>query len=188
MEDAYVISESLAKETTTDTIKEVFVIVPPETKVLKLENEIGKETNLNETLIEFAYEEDVENYLLAHELDLAGEDGESIITGRSNAIALKSPGGEIVDIKIEINDKSKSDPQLLNLHKKLVERVMKIKERLEEGKTDKNIRIAASDNIDSNFFKIGGHKHKGQEFRGVKIVFLIKTPKPLREGDKCANR
>ena len=48
MEDAYVISESLAKETTTDTIKEVFVLVPPETKVLKLENEIGKETNLND--------------------------------------------------------------------------------------------------------------------------------------------
>lgn len=59
-----------------------------------------------------------------------------------------------------------------------------IHNRLLQGKNNKYDQLTASDNLDTAFYKIGGHKQKGQEFRGVKVSYLIKTPKPLRVGDE----
>lgn len=187
-EDAYVVSEDIAETTTTDTVKELFCIIPPETKVFQLEKQLGRITDPGESLVEFAYEEDLNNYMLANEFDVDGDELETILGSGSNSIFLKSPGGEIVDIKIYINDKIKSDPQLIQFHKELSQRIQQIKEKLIRGKNDKYGILTSSDNLESSFIKIGGHKQKGQEFRGVKISYLIKTPKPLREGDKIAPR
>jgi len=96
-EDAYCVSNSLCNSTTTDTIKEVYVIVPPETKVLQLEKELGKKTQAGETLVEFIYEENLQNYMLAHEFDVDSDDLETILGSGNNSIFLRSPGGEIVD-------------------------------------------------------------------------------------------
>lgn len=183
-EDAYVISDNIANTTTTDTIKEISIIIPPETKVFQLEKQLNKETTPGETLIEFAYEEDINNYMLANDFDVESDEIETILGSNNSSIFLKSPGGEIIDIKIYINDKLKSDPQLISLHKELVKRTEEIRQRLKRGRTDKFEEMTASDNIESKFFKIGGHKQKGNEFRGVKVVYLIKAPKPIRVGDK----
>lgn len=183
-EDGYVISDKLADETTTDTIKEVAVIVPPETKVFKLEDEIGKITKAGDDLLEFAYEEDVNNYLMANEFDIDDDEVDTILGSKSNSITLKSPGGKIVDIKVFVNDKLKSDPALIQLYKKLVDRVNTIRDKLKQGKVNKYEELTASDNLESHFFKIGGHKQKGQEFRGIRVSYLIKSPKPLRVGEK----
>ena len=112
--------------------------------------------------------------------DLEGFFGEG-----DNTIKLKSPGGNIIDIKVYINDRSHSDPSLIKLHKALVSRMTDIHNRLLKGKVNKYDQLTASDNLDTTFFKIGGHKQKGQEYRGVKVSYLIKTPKPLRVGDRC---
>lgn len=187
-EDAYVCSESFCQETTTDTMKEISIIVPPETKVFKLEKQFNKNTEPGETLVECAYQEDIDSYLMANDLDIDGDEVETILGSTNQSIMLKSPGGEIIDIKVYINDKLKSDPQLITFHKELTKRVEAIRKKLSFGKTDAFEVMTASDNIDSKFFKIGGHKQKGNEFRGVKIVYLIKTPKRLRVGDKIAPR
>lgn len=187
-EDGYACSSHLAETTTTDTLKEVFIIIPPETKIFKLEKEFGKQTENGEDLIEFSYEEDLNTYLQANEFDVDDDDVETAISSKSHSITLKSPGGEIVDIKVYINDKIKSDKSLIDFHKELVARVTSIHNRLKKGKTNKFDELTASDNLDTSFYKVGGHKQKGQEFRGIKVSYLIKTPKPLRIGDKIAPR
>ena len=78
----------------------------------------------------------------------------------------------------------KSDSSLIKLHKALVARMTDIHNRLLVGKNNKYEQLTASDNLDTAFYKIGGHKQKGQEFRGVKVTYLIKSPKPLRVGDE----
>lgn len=189
-EDGYALSSKVAESTTTDTLKESFIIIPPETKVFKLEDQIGKMTNPGDELVEFAYEENLDNYLLANEFDIDGddEDVDTLFGSKSNSITLNSPGGEIVDIKIYINDRNKSDPTLIQLYKKLINRNEQIYGKLTKNTVTKEETLKASDNLDTSFYKIGGHKQKGQEFRGVKVSYLIKTPKPLRVGDKIAPR
>jgi DNA-directed RNA polymerase beta subunit len=187
-EDGYVISKNLADETTTDVVKEIHLIIPPETKVLKVEGQIGKMTERGEILVEFSYDDDLEEYLQAYELDLELEDGENVISGGKSSIKLPSPGGEIIDIKVQVNDKLKSDKQLIELHKDLVNRIENIKSRLEKGKRDSKDKIRAVDNLDTKFFKVGGQKYKGQEFKGIRVSYLIKVPKSLRVGDKLASR
>ncbi len=163
-------------------------IIPPETKVLNLETKIGKETNHHDVLCEFTYEQDIDEYLAAYELDIDADEGDQVISSGRNSLKLASPGGEIVDIKVEVNDKLHSDKRLIELHKQLVDRTKSIKTRLEKGKIGSKEQIRAADNLEMKFFKVGGHKYKGQEFKGVRVSYLIKTGKPLREGDKLANR
>ncbi len=184
-EDGYAISDKLANNTTTDTVREVSIIVPPETKVFHVEGEIGKKTESGEDLVEFSYEEDLSNYMLANEFDVDDDELEGFFGEGDNTIKLKSPGGEIIDIKVYVNDKMKSDPQLIKLHKALVSRMEDIHHRLLKGKNDKYSQLTASDNLDTAFYRIGGHKTKSQEFRGIKVTYLIKSPKPLRVGDQC---
>ena len=188
-EDGYCISDDVAKTTTTDTIREVSIIVPPETKVFQLEENIGKMTTSGDNLLEFAYDEDLNSYLLANEFELDGDDEtETMIGARNNSIVLKSPGGKIIDIKVYVNDKLKSDASLIRLHKNLVGRMNGIHMKLKKDKVNNYEELTASDNLDTSFYKIGGHKQKGQEFRGVRVVYLVKEPKPLRSGDKIAPR
>lgn len=187
-EDAYVLSDKIASTTTTDTLKEISVIIPPETKVYQLEKEIGKDTKPGEDLVEFAYDMDVSSYMTANDFDLDSDEVETILGSSNNSIYLKSPGGKIVDIKIFINDKLKSDPQIIKFHKELVNKTKAIEEKLAQGKSSLEDQLSASDNLEKDFFKIGEHKQKGIEFRGARIVYSILQPKPVRVGDKIAPR
>lgn len=191
MEDAYVVSEKFASETTTNTIKEVSIIVPPETHVLQLVDQIGKQTEMNEPLVEIVYDDDLTGYSAQNNPEGSGEDDgptEELLNGKSDSIVLHSPGGEIVDIKIYVNNKQHVDKKLLKLHRDLSERTLNIKARLERNRRSKADQISAVDNLDMSFIQVGKHKSKGMEFRGVKIIYSIKIPKELREGDKMANR
>ncbi len=187
-EDGYVISDDLANNTTTDVVKEVAITILPETKILSVESELGKNTELNDVLIEFAYEENLEDYLTAVEFDLESDDEVSIVGGGHDSIKLLSPGGEILDIKIEINNRNKTDKRVVDLHGSLVKRIQNIQKRLEKGKKNQADKIKATDNLEKKFFKIGGHKYKGQEFQGARISYLVKHPKELKMGDKVASR
>lgn len=137
-------------------------------------------------MVEFSYEEDLTNYMLANEFDVDDDELEGFFGEGDNTIKLKSPGGEIIDIKVYVNDKMKSDPQLIKLHKALVSRMEDIHHRLLKGKKDKYSQLTASDNLDTTFYRIGGHKTKGQEFRGIRVSYFIKSPKPLRVGDETS--
>ena len=161
-EDAYVISDRITETTTTDTLKEVSVIIPPDTKVFKLEKELNKQTNPGDVLVEFAYEEDISNYMLANDFEIDSDEVETILGSNNSSIFLNSPGGEIVDIKVYINDRLHSDRQLIDFHKELVNRIENIRNKLKEGKTTKFEELTSSDNIESKFFK---------------------KPKPLRVGE-----
>ena len=97
--------------------------------------------------------------------------------------------GEIVDIKVFLNNKKNVDRQVVLLHSQLVNSTKDTISKLEENYTNENDKIKASDNISSKFFKIGGHKLKGgKEFTGARIVYLIKQKMPLFSGDKLASR
>jgi DNA-directed RNA polymerase beta subunit len=196
-EDAYCVTEQFSERTTRDILKEIQVIIPPEVKILKLQKKTGKMITKNDVLVEFQYPLGLSNYLDDHELlsDMNLEDDENdltdttIIKGGENSIKTMGKEGEIVDIKVFLNNKKNIDRQVTLLHKNLVDSTKETISKLEENYKDDNDKIKASDNISSKFFKVGGHKLKGgKEFAGARIVYLIKQKLPLFSGDKIASR
>ncbi len=191
-EDSYCITKKFAKETTTDILKEVSILIPPQTKVLNIEKEVNKKLVGGEVLAEFIYDNDLEDYINDFEIDseLEDEDGESmsLISKGQNSIKLIAPPGEIVDIKVFINNKKVTDRSVVNYHSQLVKDTKKTIGKLASVIEDKQKQKSAVDNIDVSFFKIGSHKSKQFEFVGANIVFSIKQYKELREADKLSNR
>lgn len=192
-EDAYVISDELANNTTVDMIKEVFVVIPPNTKLLNIEHDIGKQVKANDILLEFVYENDIDDYIDTYELeDIIDEENseEDNITnyskGKNTIKLLSSVDGEIVDFKIYINNKKVTDKKAIDIHSKLVANDHKIIQKLQQNNKQ---NISALDNIKTDYMKIGGHKLKGnKDYEGAKVVYYIKYQKPLRIGDKIASR
>jgi len=191
-EDAYVTTEKFANKMTRDIIREVSIIVPPETKVIDFIKDVGTKVDKTESLIEFAYDYGIDNYLDTYDIvDLTDEDDidESNIKGNSNSIKLMAKTGEIIDIKLFVNSKKNVDKQLLQYHTKIVNETKETIGKLASSYNNKDDQIKASDNIPLKFTKIGGHKLKGgMEFQGVRIVYHIKQEVPLMIGDKIANR
>lgn len=192
-EDAYCVSDKFAGKMTRDIIREVSIIIPPETKIINIEKEIGKEVSQSDSLVEFAYDYGIDSYLDTY--DIGGFDSqdddidESQIQGDSSTVKLMGKNGKIIDIKIFVNTQKNVDKQVLNFHKELVDDTKKTLGKLAESYTKKDDRIKASDNIPLKFIKIGGHRLKGgMEFEGVRIVYHIKHEIPLMIGDKISNR
>ena len=188
-EDQYLISKKLADETTVDIIEQKSIIIPPKTKVLQLEKE-KKELNGGETLVEFTYEADLESYIDAMDFidndegDIAEDLGQT-----ENTIKLLAPKGEIVDIKVFINNRVNMDKSVLQFHKELSEETKKLIAILSKNKKNSDDKISAIDNLDLKFLEIGGHKGKNhEEFRGAMITYYIKTKKKENKGDKLSNR
>ena len=150
-EDQYLISKKLADETTVDIIKQKSIIIPPKTKVLQLEKE-KKELNGGETLVEFTYEADLESYIDAMDFidndegDIAEDLGQT-----ENTIKLLAPKGEIVDIKVFINNRVNMDKSVLQFHKELSEETKKLIAILSKNKKNSDDKISAIDNLDLKF-------------------------------------
>ncbi len=189
-EDAYVISEDVSSKMTRSMVKELQIIVPQNTKVLKIEKEFNKFVNKNDTLVEFTYEDNLDDYLEMNQLDdNIDEEVLSLYVKEKDSIKLASQEGEIIDIKVFINNKINTDSKILNFHKELVKRSNGIKDKLSEFSKNDDEKFKAIDNLSLKFVKIGGHKLKGGvEFTGARIVYYIKQKKALDHGDKMATR
>ena len=185
-EDAYVISKEFAEDAKRDVIKEVAAIIPPDVKILSMERGIGKQIKKDDVLTEFVYQDNLDDYLEINDLiDEEDEEISSVFGSGDNSIKLLAIEGEIVDIKVFINNKNSVDPQIVNFHKSLVADTKKTIGKL--GQSNKG-NLKAVDNIEVEFFRTGGHKYKQNEFQGARIVYYIKQQKPLLPGDKIANR
>jgi DNA-directed RNA polymerase beta subunit len=185
-EDAYVISREFANDAKRDVVKEVHAIIPTDVKILNMETTIGKIVQKDEVLTEFVYQDDLDSYLEINDLvDETDEEISSVFGSGDHSIKLLSIEGEIIDIKVFINNKNSVDPQIVNFHKKLVADTKRTIGIL--GKSNKG-NLKSVDNIEVEFFRTGGHKYKQTEFQGARIVYYIKQQKPLLPGDKIANR
>ena len=76
-EDSYVVNEKIANEMSRDIVKEIQIVIPPETKVIKLEKEIGKKIEKDEVLVEFTYQDDLDDYLDINQLNQIEDDSEN---------------------------------------------------------------------------------------------------------------
>lgn len=185
-EDAYVISKDFAQSAKRDIIKEVQAIILPDAKVLKMIKDINVPVKKDDVLLEFVYQDNLDDYLeLTNLIDDDSDELSSVFGSGDNSIKLLAVDGEIVDIKVFINNKNSIDPQIVSFHKQLVNETKKTIAKLSKNK---NNNLKAVDNIEIDFFKIGGHKYKQNEFQGARIVYYIKQQKALDEGDKIANR
>jgi len=187
-EDSYVVSKSLADNTKTDVVEEKELIIEPNTKIIRLEKEKGKITEPGEILVEFSYENSLEDYLDVAEVSDDDEETLDLFAAGEKSIKMKSPGGEIVDIKLYINNKNSVDKSLLSFHESLVKETKAVVTKLQQSIKDPKMKTQALDNLDMSFVDIGNHKYKGNPFNGAKLVYYIKTQKSLQEGDKIANR
>ena len=92
--------------------------------------------------------------------DPEGEEDTMLFTKGKDTLKTISPGGEIVDIKIKINNPKKTDVILVNEWKKIVKEINRKHKEITKG----------------NFFE------------GALVEFYIKVPKTLQKGDKISNR
>lgn len=190
-EDSYVITKDLADETLTDTVEAISIEIPQNTKIINLETEKNKHVNSGDILVEFSYENGLDEYLDMIQIDDEDPENESesgIFTSGRNSIKKLSPEGEIIDIKIFINNKNSVDKSLLQFHSELVKEQQKIIGKLASVVKDKNKQLSVTDNMDLSFMNIGDHKYKGNVFLGTRIVYYIKRPKKVNLADKMSNK
>jgi DNA-directed RNA polymerase beta subunit len=190
-EDSYVITKDLADETITDTVEAISVEIPPNTKIINLETEKNKYVNAGDILVEFSYENGLDEYLDMTQIDDEDSENESesgIFTAGASSIKKLSPEGEIIDIKVFINNKISTDKSILQFHSNLVKEQQKIIGKLASVVKDKNKQLSVTDNMDLSFMNIGGHKYKGNLFLGTRIVYYIKRPKKVNLADKMSNK
>lgn len=185
-EDSYILSKEIADQTTTDMVEEIDVIIPPGVKIINFEKEKGKILNQGDILVEFSYDSSLDEYLnsaSATDTDEQDEENLNLILSNSNkSIKKLAPSGEILDIKVFINNKNSTDKSLLNFHNELVKNQKKVIGKL-ASTTDKE-KLSITDNMDLSFINIGNHKVKGNIFVGSRIVYYIKKPKSVNIGDK----
>lgn len=195
-EDAYVISEKLAGTMSRELIRECQIVIYPNTKVLHLEKEIGKKVTHNDVLVEFSTDQDLSEYLEQTKLDqLDFEDGDETdnlldhFSEGDNTIKLSADDGEIIDIKVFINNKNSIDKQLVQFYNEIKKDVQDNIKELSKGKTSQEELLKVTDNMQLNHLKTGGHKLKGGvEFEGARVVYKIKKTQNLAIGDKMATR
>ena len=185
-EDSYIISKELADQTITDSVEEVNVMIPPGVKIINLEKEKGKILAGGEILVEFSYEASLDEYLDSTNIELEDPETETdqgMFSLGNNSIKKLAPEGEIVDIKVFINNKNSTDKQLLSFHTDLVKEQKAVIAKLAAGK-DKDKQLSVTDNMDLSFINIGDNKVKGNIFVGSRVVYYIKRPKSVNVGDK----
>jgi len=184
-EDSYTITEELANKVKRTIIKPINIVIPPNTKILQIEEE-NKFVNINDTLVEFVTDMNLEDYLRIQDIDLNDDELEQTLLVQSSK-SIKLPAnfnGQIIGMKIYLNTKKDIDPKLLNLWKKLVDSDKKVIETLEKNKS-KDDAMSSHDNLETAYFEIGGHTLKGgKEFLGANIIFYIKEEHPMDKGDK----
>jgi len=191
-EDAYCIADTMAEDLHRDIIKQVQIVIPPETKILKLVTD-KKDITPQDVLVEFTYNDNLDEYLNTYDIMGFDEDSDDEYTINykqgNNSIKLMGHEGKIVDVKVFINNKTKVDSQIINFHKDLAVDTKNTITKLEKSYKNKDDKIKALDNISTKFLKIGGHKLKGgMEFTGAEIVYYIKQKENLKLGDKLASR
>ncbi len=188
-EDGYAISSTTADNMQTEIVDEITVIIPAKTKVLKLLTDIGTITKQDEVLVDFSYVGDIDEYIDKYNLTLNDEeDYNSIYNLTDNSIKVRSPGGEISQIQIYLNNKDSVDSIVIELWNKICKE-LKTKQALFSinAATEKE-KLAATDNLDVSQIRTGTHKHYGVLFEGAKITYFIKRVKGLIPGDKLCNR
>lgn len=189
-EDGYVISSKTAADIQTEVIDEVSVIIPSGAKVHDIQSDVNTITEENDILVEFSYTGDLEDYIEQYGIldNETTEEENAIFDLIGDNIRLTSPGGEITQIKIYVNDQKTADPMLLSVWRKIIK---DLKDRQKKystlAKNDKE-KLEAIDNLDMSQVRVSTHKHRGVLFDGVQVKFFIKRSLPLTQGDKLANR
>ena len=188
-EDGYAISEESANTFQTEHIEQVNVLIPLDSKITKLQTD-KTETSTGDVLVEFGYVGDIDDYL--EKYNIIDEESEEIEAAlyqlMGNKIKTLSPGGEIVDIKIYLNNRQSADSKLLKAWNDIVKDLKTRQKQYSHGKTNQKEKISSVDNLDMSQIKIGGHKFRTVEFSGARIVFYIKKDRSLGHGDKICNR
>ena len=189
-EDGYCINKNMSEKFVTRTITEIVAIIPPNTKIVNfIKNKIN--TEINQILVSFEFNYSINNYIENYQL-LSDENLDAEIDPyelSDNLMTVKSPGGEIQQIKIFINNRDTTDPQIIKYWQSIVKNLKNKKKLYEQNYSNKDDKVKAIDNLDMSQLKIGVHKLPGGvKFKGTKIVYYISSPKLLNKGDKLANR
>jgi len=189
-EDSYVISDQISNSMTRDIVKEVSIVIPPQTKILSMVKEKGKNVTTNDVLVEFIYPDEIDHYLELTDMDQLDEEQViSTLSKGQDSIKLMAQDGEIVDIKVFVNNKNSIDKQVSRYHSEMVKDTRAVIAKLSKNAKSDADKIKSIDNMSLKFMKTGGHKLKGgAEYLGAQIVYYIKQKKPLLEGDKFAGR
>ena len=188
-EDSYTITKDLSDKVRRTIIKPISIVIPPNTKVLQIEED-RKQVQINDVLVEFVSNMNLEDYIRTQDIDLEDENIEqALLSQSSKSIKLHASfDGELVGMKVYLNTKKDMDPKILSIHKKLVDIDKNTIEILRKDKS-KDDAISSMDNVDTSFFEIGGHTLKGgKEFLGANVIFYIREEHGMEAGDKLSNR
>jgi DNA-directed RNA polymerase beta subunit len=206
-EDGYAISKEMSDNYKVEAVQEVVAMIPLDTKITDIKTQLGQDTQIGDTLVEFEYiDGDLEDYISNYNLfeydsdtdssenqnedNLTDgeEDLESLYKFKNSKIKITSPGGEISQIKVFLNNMKSVDPSVIKLWKEITNTIKDRKKKYTTGNVTEQEKLRSIDNLDMSQLKTGKHKYKGILFEGARIVFYIKQTKTLQTGDKLANR
>ena len=189
-EDGFVLSEDACSKFVTQNLQEISAIIPLDSKVFHI-TPTQTITNSGDVLLEFGYAGgDLDKYLDEFNLidDTSEESETAVYNYIGNNVQITSPGGELAEIRIYINNKNQVDASILDIWKKICAKLKTKAKLYAYGKTTDRDKISAIDNLDMSQMKTGNHKIRGKLFEGARIVFYIKTDRQLGPGDKICNR
>ena len=193
-EDGYCISETMSNSFEAETVIKIPVIIPKGTNILNFRTEKG-DTKNGDTLVEFEYKQNLDEYIKDFDIDALIDfdpdevdeefQASDLMTKSSNGIKTISPGGELIDIKIKINNLAEADPVIVRHWKTLVKDI-KLRQKEIQKYTPEQAKYL--DNSDLTVLRTSRHKFKNNEFEGALIEFYLRVPKNLQMGDKISSR
>ncbi len=191
-EDSYILTKDIADTTMTNSVEEVSIMIPPDTKIINLETQKHKKLEGGEILVEFSYDTSLDEYLESTNMGVEDDGDENsdqeMFSSGLKSIKKLAPRGEIIDIKVYINNKNSADKQLISFHNELVKEQKAVIAKLASVVKDKDKQLSITDNMDLSFINVGDNKYKGNVFVGSRIVYFIKKQKSVNVGDKLSNR
>lgn len=120
--------------------------------------------------------------------DFDSDNGDDVLTGlvqKGKTIKYFSPGGEIKDIVIKINDKVGLPKEVTNLHNILSTPLQYRLDSCKKSSGEVNEQVRCLGHIENlDMLTIGGHKINNIEYTGAIIELYILTENPVRNGSK----
>jgi hypothetical protein len=183
-EDGWVISEKIGDKYKNKIQEKLVVMIPTGSKIGNYDINPGQMTKPGDVLISFTNDSqfDIERFR-----DDESDTADDISIGLEYVGSFanyNSPGGEIKDVVVKLNDKN-VDSKILQVWKKQAKDIELRKAECELVKHNQQEYVDCISGIEhTEILKIGGHVINGNEFEGAAIEIYIERDNPIAHGSK----
>jgi len=183
-EDGWVISETIGEKYQNKIQEKIVVLIPVGSKVSVFDAIPGQVTKPGDVLVSFTNDSqfDIEKFR-----DDESDTADDISVGLEyigNFANYNSPGGEIKNVVVKLNNKN-IDTKILQIWKSQTKEIENRKKECELVKHNQEEYVDCVSGIEhTEILKVGGHVINGNEFDGAAIEIYIERDNPIAHGSK----